>query len=627
MLHFMLLAGLLSINGSSIVAQSETKQVLLLHSVSRGNMTLDQFTGTFRVSLDQQAGKPINVVQVVVGPTGFVRASDEAVVDYIRAMYANGSPPDLIMTVGGPAALFARKHRQQLFPATPLLYGALDERYLRAAPLGETESAVAVVNELPRLIDDILRVLPETRHIFMVTGSGAIGRFMRPELERGFARFRDRITFVWSDGLSLPQILQRVARLPKNSAIVFQTFGTDAQGGAYPAEQVVASLHAVANAPLFAAHSPYFGHGVVGGAMMDIDSLARRTADVANRILNGTPPASLRTPSQLRGRPMYDWRELNRWGIPEDRLPPGSVVQFREPGLWTAHRPTVLVALGALILQSLLIARLLYERRARHRAELESRRNLALAADANRRETISALTSSIGHELGQPLSAILHNAQALQMLVSSNQATPDATEEIVADIEVEAIMAKQIIDRQREMLRSHQIEMLPIDLCSVIDGSLALVAHDIRARHINVVLDLPSTSLMIEGDQVLLQQALINLLKNAADALADTPRAARRITIRAAANTNDVQISVFDNGKGLPADLAGMLFTPFVTTKTDGLGIGLVIVQRIVAAHFGAISAQQNRDGGATFTITLPRNAASRLVSKGLGAAVAEWNA
>ncbi len=100
---------------------------------------------------------------------------------------------------------------------------------------------------------------------------------------------------------------------------------------------------------------------------------------------------------------MFDWRELQRWDIPESRLPPGSIVQFRAPSLWAEYKVAVLTAVGALVLQSLLIALLLYERRARQRAEIDSRRNLALATDANRRETISALTTSIGHELGQPL--------------------------------------------------------------------------------------------------------------------------------------------------------------------------------------------------------------------------------
>ena len=295
------LVAVLVIGAASSEAQSPVKQVLMLQSLDRGNLVLDHFTGEFRVSLDQRVGKPVNVVQVVVGPTGFVGAPEQAVVDYIRSMYADRPPPDLIVTVGGPAAVFARKHRRELFPGTPLLFASVDQRCLRGAPLGENETAVAVVNDFPRLIDDILRVLPETRQVFMVIGSGAIGRFWRRELETEFARFRDRVTFVWSDELSLPDILRRVASLPGHSAIVYLTFSTDAQGGAYADEQVLADLHAKANAPLFGALSPLFGHGIVGGSMMSIDDLARNTADVAARILNGESPASLRVPPQIAG--------------------------------------------------------------------------------------------------------------------------------------------------------------------------------------------------------------------------------------------------------------------------------------------------------------------------------------
>lgn len=616
-----LLGGLLMIVAVSSEAQPAVKQVLVLQSLDRGNMILDHFTGDFRVGLDQRAGKPVNVVQVVVGPTGFVGAPEQAVVDYIRSRYVDRPPPDLIVTIAGPAAVFARKHRRELFPGTPLLFGSVDQRYLRGAPLGENESAVAVVNDFPRLIDDILRVLPETKQVFMVVGSGTLGQFWRRELEAAFTRFRDRVTFVWSDELSHEETLRRCAALPGNSAIVYLTFGTDAHGGAYADEQVLADLHAKANAPLFAAFTPLFGHGIVGGSMISIGDLAHNTADVASQILNGAPAGSFRVPAQSPGQPVFDWRELQRWGIPESRLPAGSTVQFRAPSLWDEYRSVILTAVGVLIFQSLLIAWLLYERRARQRAEIDSRRNLALAADANRRETIATLATSIGHELGQPLSAIVQNARALQMMTIANRAGPDATGEILADIQAEAVLATQIVERHRTMLRSHQLHMKPIDLHSVIDESLALVANEMRTRQIEVILDLSSTPCVIDGDQVLLQQVLVNLVRNAMDALAETPPVRRRITIRTAVTAAEVELSVCDTGRGLPAEIVGTLFTPFVTTKPLGLGIGLAIAQRLVDAHGGTIGAQENLDGGAKFTVTLPRSATDELLSERLGGA------
>jgi hypothetical protein len=109
---------------------------------------------------------------------------------------------------------------------------------------------------------------------------------------------------------------------------------------------VFADLHARANAPVFATLSVYFGAGIVGGSLMSIDELARTSADTAVRLLNGAAPASIHVPPQLAGQPVFDWRELQRWGIPESRLPAGSVVRYRAPSLWQEHRGTVLSAVA-----------------------------------------------------------------------------------------------------------------------------------------------------------------------------------------------------------------------------------------------------------------------------------------
>ena len=261
-------------------------------------------------------------------------------------------------------------------------------------------------------------------------------------------------------------------------------------------------------------------------------------------------------------------------------MPPGSVVRYRAPSLWSAYRGTVLSAVGVLALQSLLIVGLLYQRRARQRAESDSRRNLALAADASRRETMSALTSSIGHELGQPLGSIMYNAQALQMMVTANRATSDTIGEILSDIQTQGVRATQIIDRHRTMLRSRQLDKKPIDLHAVIDETLALVAHDMAARQVAATVICLSSPCVIDGDQVLLQQVLVNLVMNAMDAMAETPLARRHVTISSDVRPTDVDVSVRDTGPGLPAQILGTLFTPFVTTKAHGLGIGLTIVGR-----------------------------------------------
>ena len=440
----------------------------------------------------------------------------------------------------------------------------------------------------------------------MVLGAGQLNALWHRELEKDFKRFDDRLTFIWSRDLSLAEIVRHCASLPSHSAILYVSFGTDAEGGMYPDERVLAELRTTANAPLFGVNSVLVGSGIVGGTLMDNEQNRRNVADAAIRLLNGTTPSSITVPMQRPGQPIFAWRELQRWGIPESRLPTDSVVRYREPSLWRAYRGTVLSVVGVLAVQSLLIVGLLYQRRARQRAERDSLRNLALAADANRRVTMSALAGSIAHELSQPLNAILHNAQAGEKLVTSNRATLEMLREILSDIRTADMRASQIVERHRTMLRNHQLDTKPIDIHAVVRESVALVAHDIRARQVQVDVALPPEPCVITGDQVLLQQVLVNLMMNAMDAMADTPPDRRRLTLHNEVTRDAVNVSVRDTGRGLPPNVNGQLFEPFVTTKTDGIGIGLTIARTIVEAHRGGMAASNNPEGGATFTVTLP---------------------
>ncbi len=138
------------------------------------------------------------------------------------------------------------------------------------------------------------------------------------------------------------------------------------------------------------------------------------------------------------------------------------------------------------------------------------------------------------------------------------------------------------------------------------------MAHDIRARQIAVDVNRSSSPCVINGDQVLLQQVLVNLLINAVDAVAEMSPARRHVTIASEVRAADVEVSVRDTGPGLPADVIRTLFTPFVSTKSHGLGIGLTIARTIVTAHGGTIEARNNPEGGATFTVTLRAEARSR---------------
>ncbi len=353
----------------TVPSEAAVRHVVLLQSFDRGTLVLDRFTADFRVRLDERLGEPVTFIQFVVSPAGFDETPQQAFIEFLRAAFDSRPMPDLVVTVGGPAAAFARDYRARLFPGAPLLFTAVDHRFLRDASLAANETAAAVANEPTRVVDDILHLFPDTANVFVVNGSGELGRFWRQEFERDTVGFRNRVRFVWSDGLSYAEVLKRVATLPPRSAIFFQSFDVDADGAAYSTERALSDIRAHAHAPLFGAQGAELGYGIVGGHLVSTDAIARTSADAAFQILQGISPARIRIPVQQPGPAIFDWRELQRWGVDEDRLPAGSVVRFRELNVWERYRWGIIAGASALLAQTLLISALLLNRVKRRRAE------------------------------------------------------------------------------------------------------------------------------------------------------------------------------------------------------------------------------------------------------------------
>src|SRR3954454_12456033 len=491
------------------------QHVLILQSFSRGSRVMDHITDTFRSRLETRTKTAITFSEFVLAPPGFAQTPERPTINFLQSAFAGQPKPDLVVTVGGPAAVFARSHRREFFPNTPLLFTASDERFVRDTPLADNETAATNELDYRKIVDDILQLFPDTANVLVVTGGGPLATLLHDALAHDFERFQQRLTFAWTHDLSYAQLLQRAKDLPPHSAILFVTSGTDVQGGWHGSDLAISELASIANAPMFGIQHDWLGAGI-GGRLLTMNAeQATLAADAALRILQGESPSAVRIPPRPMGPPAYDARQLRRWGISEARLPPGSIVEFRGPSLWRDYRRVVIAALAAFLVQSVLIAGLVYERRARRNAERESRRSLTLAADVNRRATMSALSGSIAHELSQPLGAILHNAYAADRLVTSEQATPELLHQILTDICADDTRAAEIVERHRAMLRGTQFDCQPIDIHAVVRESLALAPREMMGRNVAADVDLPPNRDVVGGDRVLLQQVIVNLTLNA----------------------------------------------------------------------------------------------------------------
>ncbi|MGB7976974.1 MAG: PAS domain-containing protein [Roseiarcus sp.] len=283
---------------------------------------------------------------------------DEAFVGYLRALFGT-HPPDLIVTMVSPAARFIQRHRRDLFPSTPVIFAALDARAIKDATLTAKDTTVAVSIDLNAVIENILRTLPNTTTLAVVIGDAPIERFWVNEFLRAFHPFEGRVKSVFMNDLSFGEIQKRVAALPPDTAIYFGDLVIDAQGVPYKQEDVLARLHAVANAPIFGQYDYQLGGGIVGGPLLSVRTLSRKTAEVAAQILRGASPGDIKTPPQKLGEPEFDWRELRRWEVADANLPPNSAVRFSELTLWEQYKWYILAAAGLSGVGAILIAGLL----------------------------------------------------------------------------------------------------------------------------------------------------------------------------------------------------------------------------------------------------------------------------
>jgi len=401
-------------------------------------------------------------------------------------------------------------------------------------------------------------------------------------------------------------MLKRISQLPPHSAAFYVDLRVDAAGVPLDRDLVLPKLREATNAPIFSYIDSYLGSGIVGGPMLSSEEVGRRMAQAAVRILSGESPGDLKMQPVALGVPQYDWRELQHWNISEDRLPAGSLVRFRESTVWQQYRWQIALMCAVFLLQGLLISGLLYQRRRRLYAEVQSRQRSAELAHINRFSTAGELTATIAHEINQPLGAILTNIETAEIMIKSP--APDLQEigEILADIRRDDERASEVIGRLRSLLKKAPFELKHIDLNDVARETTQFLSALAIAREVGLTSFIVPTPLPVKGDPIQLQQVILNLIVNAMDAMSGMPSAERRITVSTARDGDSADLTVSDVGPGIPVGKLKEVFEPFFTTKPQGMGMGLSIAQTIVEAHGGQLSAENRAARGASLHMRLP---------------------
>jgi PAS domain S-box-containing protein len=357
-------------------------RVLMLNSFGRDFGPFEVVSAELRTELARISREPFELLDVALDTAFFAEPSaDDPVLHYINAIHAE-RPVQLLVTIGSPAALFVQRFRSRILPGVPVLYVGVERRLLKPGAVAAGDAAIPIAVDLKGTVQSMLDLLPRTRRVFVVIGSTPLERFWLAEIEREVATLGARVTLTSSVDMSFDEVLARAPHLGPDTAILYTLMLRDGAGVPYTQERALSRLSATASAPIFGLFDYQLGKGIVGGRLASIEELSRRAARTMAAMLAGQPVAAVPEGTLVPGAPVYDWRELARWGINEADLPPGSEIRFRQPTPWQAYAGWILSGVAALILEGLLILVLVTNYLVRRQAERrlrESEARLALA--------------------------------------------------------------------------------------------------------------------------------------------------------------------------------------------------------------------------------------------------------
>jgi PAS domain S-box-containing protein len=705
--------------------------VLIIHSnesVLPATVSLDE---NIRKAMRSEGPYRLEFFSEFMDAARFPELDQEARLEaFLREKYA-ARPIDLVITTGTQALNFMMRRRTSLFPKAPVLFSGVSEDEQVLQNLLPAMSGVVSRFDPVKTLELALRLQPDARQVVVVSGASDFDKKWDRTARSKFRPYEGRLKFSYLSGLPMATLLQELSRLPPDTIVIYLAIILDGAGENFLPRDAAQMLSDAAGAPVYGLYDTYLDHGIVGGYMDTFAAVGRETGRLALQVLAGSKPESVPPHEAETNAYRVDWRQLQRWKLSESRLPPGSIVLFKQPSLWDQYKGSVAAVLGLILLQSLLIIALWVQMRRRRRAEnlvaaseermslaavsaniglwrwdvatddvwvtehcqkllglrpretlegflravhpddrpvvrraieaaissdeafeteyrlalpdgssrwlsargratrdatggstqlmgvvvdISQRKQAELESEMQRQElthlsrvgVLGELSGALAHELGQPLATIFSNAQAAQRFLAQEPVDLREIREILDDILSEDRRASEVIRRLRAMLKKGQAQLQPLHLNDVATEVLDIARGDLMGRSVSVTTQLAPDLPAVRGDRIQLQQVLLNLVLNACEAMSDNDPAERHLTIVTTPNgLGTAQISVIDRGTGIPANMLERLFEPFVTTKVQGLGLGLSISRSIVTAHGGRLWATNNPDLGASFFVSL----------------------
>jgi signal transduction histidine kinase len=527
---------------------------------------------------------------------------DRLVAD-LSAKYAD-KRLDAVVTAGPGALQFILDHRERIAPGVPIVAGGLTDDVLNRSLPADVKTVISHF-DARKTVDLARQLQPDAKRIAVMTGSSSYDQKWQTIARRDFGDRYAGLGVEYISDLTIDGFADAARKLDAQTILLVLTVFEDANGRKFVPRDAASEIVAASSAPAYGVYSSFVGAGVVGGFVSTFRAAGEQMGVVAGQVAGGDLSAPQAT--SVSDRPLLDWRQIRRWTIDRDRIPANAEVINYQPTAWEQNRAEILAALAVIALQAATIVALVIQERRRRRIGAELILERLELAHLARTTQLGALSGAFAHELNQPLTSILANAEAGSRLLDAEKPDLPELKEIFSDIVADNRRAVSVLAELRRLMVKGETTLNILDLNQAVSATMALARSELLGRQTNVDFEGEAPEVPVRANLAQLQQIILNLILNAADAMANLPPADRQIAIRTRKRDDGFgELTVSDRGPGVAPEIRDNVFKPFVSTKKDGLGLGLAICRTIAHAHGGTLQFEDGVDRGARLILALP---------------------
>ena len=392
--------------GSSASAQVPRKRnVLILNEVGVSHSLTNLMTQQVIAGVQQTPGRNVEVFSENLDLLSLPgKPSLLEMRDWLAKKYGNGKL-DVVIAVGPDTIKFLSDYADVLFLGVPIVICGSAADQAGNPKLDQRFTGTWQKREPGKTIEAALRLLPNTRHVFVVGGSSAYDRIVMAATKEFLTSFPTKAEYSYLDDMEMEKLLERLRNLPENSIVFYTSFFQDLAGKRFAnATQALPMVASAANAPVFGMSDTYLGHGIVGGAVMNFTEQGRLTGQIVSELLDGKKPEAIPIET-LPSMFMFDWKELKRWHVSEKMLPFGSIVLFREPGFWQRSKWIWISAFLIILVLSVLAGYLQYSRKQLNLAKKRHKQLSGMLINAEEQER-HRIASELHDDFSQRLAVL-----------------------------------------------------------------------------------------------------------------------------------------------------------------------------------------------------------------------------